>query len=65
MLFGVAYAATIGGFGTPIGPPNALTTAFLTQAHGIRVSFLDYMLLGVPIVVIATPPRSSSRWSDR
>ena len=56
LLLGVAYAATIGGFGTPIGsPPNALMTAFLAQTHGIRVSFLDYMLLGVPIVAVATP----------
>lgn len=56
LLLGVAYAATIGGFGTPIGsPPNALLTGFLAQTHGIRVSFLDYMLIGVPIVAIATP----------
>ena len=56
LLLGVAYAATIGGFGTPIGsPPNALMTAFLAQNYGIRVSFLDYMMLGVPIVAIATP----------
>lgn len=56
MLLAVAFAATIGGFGTMIGsPPNALLTAFLAQTHGIRVSFLDYMLIGVPIVAVATP----------
>jgi sodium-dependent dicarboxylate transporter 2/3/5 len=56
LLLGVAYAATIGGFGTMIGsPPNALLTAFLAQTHGIRVSFLDYMMIGVPIVFVATP----------
>lgn len=56
MLLAVAFSATIGGFGTMIGsPPNALLTAFLAQTHGIRVSFLDYMLIGVPIVALATP----------
>jgi solute carrier family 13 (sodium-dependent dicarboxylate transporter), member 2/3/5 len=56
LLLGIAYSATIGGFGTPIGsPPNALLTAFLAQNHGIRVRFVDYMLFGVPIVLIALP----------
>lgn len=56
LLLSIAYAATIGGFGTLIGtPPNALLSAFLTQTHGIRVGFLDYMLIGVPIVVIGLP----------
>ena len=56
LLLGIAYAATIGGFGTLIGtPPNALLAGFLMQTHGIRVSFADYMLIGVPIVVLAIP----------
>lgn len=56
LLLSIAYAATIGGFGTLIGsPPNALLAGFLTQTHGIRVRFLDYMLIGVPLVMIALP----------
>jgi sodium-dependent dicarboxylate transporter 2/3/5 len=56
LLLGIAYAATIGGYGTLIGtPPNALLAGFLTQTHGIRVGFLDYMMIGVPIVVLAIP----------
>ena len=56
LLLAIAYAATIGGFGTPIGsPPNALMTGFLAQTHGVRVRFLDYMLFGVPLVVLALP----------
>lgn len=56
LLLGIAYAATIGGFGTLVGtPPNALLAGFLTQTHGIRVGFLDYMLIGVPIVLVGLP----------
>lgn len=56
LLLSIAYSATIGGFGTPIGsPPNALMTGFLAQTHDVRVRFLDYMLFGVPIVLLALP----------
>ncbi|MGH7638569.1 MAG: SLC13 family permease, partial [Gemmatimonadaceae bacterium] len=56
LLLSIAYAATIGGFGTLIGsPPNALLAGFLTQNHGIRIRFVDYMLIGVPIVIVALP----------
>ena len=44
-------------------PPNALLTAFLAQTHGIRVSFLDYMMIGVPIVVVATPLSTYAAYS--
>lgn len=56
LLLSIAYAATIGGFGTLIGsPPNALLVGFLAQTHGIRLRFAEYMLIGVPIVVVALP----------
>ena len=56
LLVSIAYAATIGGFGTLVGsPPNALLAGFLTQTHGVRLGFLDYMLIGVPIVMVAIP----------
>lgn len=56
LLLSIAYAATIGGFGTLIGsPPNALLVGFLAQNHDIRIRFADYMLIGVPIVLVALP----------
>ena len=50
MLLGVAYAATIGGMATLIGsPPNALTASYLSQNFGIKVTFAEWMAIGVPI----------------
>jgi sodium-dependent dicarboxylate transporter 2/3/5 len=52
MMLGVAYAASIGGMATLIGtPPNALTASYVNQAFGIKVSFAEWMAIGVPISV--------------
>ncbi|MBM3907106.1 MAG: DASS family sodium-coupled anion symporter [Gemmatimonadetes bacterium] len=56
LLLGVAYAASIGGLGTLIGtPPNALFAGFMSSTYGVRIGFAEWMLLGVPIVVIGLP----------
>lgn len=45
----VAWAASVGGLGTPVGtPPNLFGIAALRQ-HGVRLGFLDWMGFGVPI----------------
>ena len=56
LLLGIAYAATIGGMGTIIGtPPNALFAAFMAESYGIEISFLRWMLIGVPLVLVLLP----------
>jgi len=56
LLLGVAYAASIGGMGTLIGtPPNALMAAYLDETHGIEIGFAQWMLVGVPLVLVALP----------
>jgi sodium-dependent dicarboxylate transporter 2/3/5 len=56
LLLGIAYAGNIGGLGTLIGtPPNALLAGFMAETYAIEIGFLQWMLLGVPIVVIALP----------
>jgi len=56
LLLAVAYSATIGGLGTLIGtPPNALLAAFLNQTYGFRIGFAQWMLVGVPVVLVGVP----------
>ncbi|MCE2510672.1 MAG: DASS family sodium-coupled anion symporter [Alphaproteobacteria bacterium] len=53
LLLGVAYGANIGGIGTLIGTaPNALFAAFLSQTYGVKVGFVQWMTVGVPLTVI-------------
>jgi sodium-dependent dicarboxylate transporter 2/3/5 len=58
LLLGIAYAANIGGIGTPIGtPPNIIFMGAFDKL-GIRdepYGFLEWMKAGVPIVVLFVP----------
>lgn len=56
LILGIAYASSIGGFGTPIGtPPNAIAIAYLKDAHGISISFVQWMMFGIPVVFVMIP----------
>lgn len=56
LLIGCAWASSIGGLGTIIGtPPNAFVVAFMEQETGTAISFLDWMLFGVPVVLVMVP----------
>jgi sodium-dependent dicarboxylate transporter 2/3/5 len=56
LLLGIAYAASVGGIGTPIGtPPNLVFMQIYEQTTGNSVSFTQWMSWGVPVVVILVP----------
>lgn len=56
MLLGIAYAASIGGLGTPIGtPPNGVLIQSAQQLLGKQIAFADWMKIGVPLVIILLP----------
>src|SRR5687768_7865390 len=56
LLLGLAYAANIGGLGTPIGtPPNALLVGYMTESFNQRIGFLEWMLFGIPLVIVGLP----------
>jgi sodium-dependent dicarboxylate transporter 2/3/5 len=56
LLLGIAYSASIGGLGTLIGtPPNALLAGFMSETYGVRIGFVEWMFLGVPIVALGLP----------
>jgi len=55
LVLGVAYSASIGGLGTIIGtPPNLFVVSFMKQNYGIDISFVDWMIFGIPVVVVMT-----------
>lgn len=56
LLLGIAYAASIGGLGTPIGtPPNVIFMGVYRETTGAELSFLDWMRVGVPATCVLLP----------
>jgi sodium-dependent dicarboxylate transporter 2/3/5 len=56
LLLGIAYAANIGGIGTPIGtPPNIVFMSVYEETVGQSISFSTWMGWGVPVVLIFLP----------
>ncbi|UNU43411.1 DASS family sodium-coupled anion symporter [Sphingopyxis sp. YF1] len=56
VMMGIAFAASIGGLGTLVGSPtNAIAAGLIEKALGLRISFLDWAIYGVPVVLLATP----------
>src|SRR5688500_5376537 len=56
LAMGIAFAATIGGFGTLVGSPtNAIAAGIIEKATGYRIDFLTWAIYGIPLVLICVP----------
>ncbi len=56
LLLGVAYAASIGGTGTPIGtPPNLVFMNEYAKITGSEPTFVDWMRWSLPIALVMIP----------
>jgi sodium-dependent dicarboxylate transporter 2/3/5 len=53
---GVAFAATLGGFGTIVGTPtNAISAALLERSLEVHIGFVEWSMFGLPIVLLSVP----------
>ncbi len=53
MMLMAAYAASAGGIGTPVGtPPNLIGLAMIGKLLNVRISFFQWMLFAVPLLVV-------------
>ncbi|MDD7985413.1 SLC13 family permease [Lentisphaera marina] len=56
LLLGLAYAASVGGMGTPIGtPPNIIFINEYQATTSKEISFFSWMKMALPAVIIAIP----------
>ncbi len=56
LMLGIAYAASIGGIATLIGtPPNTVLAGYLQKTYGYEITFVDWLKVGVPLVVVMLP----------
>lgn len=53
MMLITAFGASIGGMATPVGtPPNLIGIGMLERIAGVRITFFQWMALGIPTVLI-------------
>ena len=56
LMLGIAYGASIGGIGTPIGtPPNLVFMQVYQQQFGQNIGFTEWMSWGIPVVLCMIP----------
>jgi len=56
VMLGIPIAALIGGIGTPAGSSiNLLGLEIIVQQGGERIAFVDWMAIGIPMVLVLVP----------
>ena len=56
LILGIAYSASVGGIGTPIGTtPNIIFMGIYEETTGVEFGFLEWMKIGIPVVVVSLP----------
>lgn len=56
LMLGIAYAASIGGMGTPIGTtPNLILIQVYDEQFKQSISFTEWMQWGIPVVICMIP----------
>ncbi|WGL17497.1 SLC13 family permease [Microbulbifer bruguierae] len=56
LVLGIAYAASLGGVGSPLGtPPNVIFMGIYEEVTGREFSFVRWMKVGLPVVLITLP----------
>ncbi|TWT41330.1 SLC13 family permease [Botrimarina hoheduenensis] len=56
LMLGIAYAASIGGIGTPIGtPPNLVFMQVYRSVAGSEPTFLEWMSWSLPVAIVMGP----------
>ncbi len=56
LMLGIAYASSIGGIGTLIGtPPNVVLAGFVDNLLGIKITFGNWILIGLPLTIFMLP----------
>ena len=53
LMLMTAYGCSRGGMATPVGtPPNLITIAMLDDLLGVRITFVEWMLLALPVTLV-------------
>ncbi len=56
LILAIAYAASLGGMGTPMGtPPNLVFMSAYQQSTGTPFGFVEWLKIGLPLVLITLP----------